>query len=341
MDMPRYEPSIADFLDRVTVIYGKTNSGKSTIVKDILYMLRDKFPMVLIVCPTEPSNHAYSSTVSPVFIRTDLSSTRSEKLTILDDISELQEMRTSIYEKASNIRVLRSLYAMRPSERRDRQLEEARKKMSTMLSGTDDPAVREKLEKSFDAMFVQVYKAHINQNKAAYVRMSLNEDQRYAVRYNDLDPRILLIMDDCAADLKAFHNKPIFKKIFYQGRHINITTIICCQDDTDLPAALRKNVTISIFTKPTVLTGYFEKKANGYTKQTQKRVMEIANKAFIGHAKVIYIEADKASKYFYSYTATPRSFVFGSPFLHSLCERVKSSGNHIDKTNPFYETFKL
>ncbi len=341
MELPSYDFKVSDFLDRITVIYGKTNSGKSTIVKDILYRMKDWFPLVFIVSPTEPSNHSYSSTVSPLLIRTDFSSTISDKKSLLDDLLELQEMKTKMYEKASALPLLKQIYDMHPKPEMTKRIAQATEKANTMIDGSKDEGTKERVRGSLNAMLIQLYKAHIVMNKRVYKRMTLDEDQKYAVKYADLNPRVLLIMDDCAADLKQFWNKTVFRKIFYQGRHSNISALICCQDDTDLPAPLRKNVTSSIFTRDTVFVGYFEKTANGYSKKTRQKVQEIAAKAFTGHNKVIYIESDKTERFFYTYRAEPRSFVFGTPSLLKLCERAKADRSAIDKSNAFYDIFKL
>ncbi len=341
MELPGYEFKISDFLDRITVIYGKTNSGKSTIVKDILFRMKDWFPLVFIVSPTEPSNHSYSSTVNPLLIRTDFSSTISDKKSLLDDLLELQEMKTKMYEKASNLDLLKRMYEMAPKTEMTERIKQASDKAEVMIEGSRDEGTRERIRGSLNAMLVQLYKAHIVRNKRQYKGMNLSEEEKYVLKYADLNPRVLLIMDDCAADLKQFWNKTVFRKIFYQGRHSNISALICCQDDTDLPAPLRKNVTISIFTRDTVFVGYFEKTANGYSKKTRQKVQEIATKAFTGHNKVIYIESDKTERFFYTYRAEPRSFVFGNPSLLKLCERAKADRSSIDKTNAFYDIFKL
>jgi hypothetical protein len=196
----------------------------------------------------------------------------------------------------------------------------------------------------FNDIYINIYKQHILRNIAYYrsIAASLPQDYQYAINYVDLDPRILIILDDCSADLKPFWKKEVFKRIFYMGRHVNISIVICCQDDTDLPASLRKNVSVSIFTRDTVAKAYFEKAANGYAKATQKLVNEIAKDVFVDNRKLVYLESDPNKKYFYAFTAIQHSpFKYGSKVLDELCERVRNNGSNIDKSNPFYKRFKI
>ena len=45
-------------------------------------------------------------------------------------------------------------------------------------------------------------------------KKSLSEDERYSLYYLHFNPRMLLIFDDCAAQLKPFFTKEIFRLLF-------------------------------------------------------------------------------------------------------------------------------
>jgi hypothetical protein len=97
-------------------------------------------------------------------------------------------------------------------------------------------------------------------------RNDLSEDERCCLQHLHFNPRLLLIFDDCAAQLKPFFNKDVFRLLFYQNRHSFITVVLCCQDDTDLPANLRKNAFLSFFTEPVICTANFGRQANQFSK---------------------------------------------------------------------------
>ena len=53
--------------DKVVVMLGKRGTGKSWLVKDMLYYHRD-IPVGTVISGTEGANHFYSNIVPPVFI---------------------------------------------------------------------------------------------------------------------------------------------------------------------------------------------------------------------------------------------------------------------------------
>jgi hypothetical protein len=57
--------SIAD--DKIIVLIGKRYTGKSFLVKDILYHKRN-FPIGTVISPTENSNHFFGNMIPPIFI---------------------------------------------------------------------------------------------------------------------------------------------------------------------------------------------------------------------------------------------------------------------------------
>jgi hypothetical protein len=63
---------------KVVAIYGKRQSGKSTLVKDILQHV-GSIPTGTIICPSEKANEFYSTIIPPVAIHTEYSKTVLDK----------------------------------------------------------------------------------------------------------------------------------------------------------------------------------------------------------------------------------------------------------------------
>jgi hypothetical protein len=53
--------------DKIVVLIGKRGTGKTELLKDILYFKRD-FPIGTVINPTESANKSFSSIVPPIFI---------------------------------------------------------------------------------------------------------------------------------------------------------------------------------------------------------------------------------------------------------------------------------
>lgn len=352
------------FIDRTTVINGPTKTGKTVVVKNIMEQTRGHIEQVLLVAPTEPSNQAYKGFVDPSLIHyrlylpdpTDSKDTETKAAArFLETVWKRQEMMAAIYERANSMEALGALYArlthaerkegdkyLASLERKRRRVAENVRRQYGREPGLRDEKLKEADEK-FEKMLVLVYKKFLTPAvDQLWRKKDLSEDEKWSLQYLHFNPRLLLIFDDCAAELKPFFNKEIFRKLFYQNRHVFITVVICCQDDTDLPTNLRKNAFVSIFTEPIVCTSNFDRASNKFPKTTKTYVNEIVPEVFLGLRKLAYIREDDKRQHFYHLTcAYPRPALFGSEALGELCDAVRSEGVAMDTENPFYDKFRV
>ena len=353
------------FIDRTVAIYGPSKTGKTVITKHIMKAVNGHIEQIIIVAPSEPSNRSYEGVVDPPFIhyRLYLADPANPKkddgakgaLRFLEAVWKRQEMMAAIYTRANNAEILAQLYGRLPKEvraeglrhievinaKRGRVIERVRKQFAAE-PGRREEKVKEVNEK-FKKMLVLLYKKYIAPlYEELWESDDLSEDERYSLYYLTFNPRLLLIFDDCAAQLKPFFNKDIFRLLFYQNRHSYITVVLCCQDDTDLPTNLRKNAFLSFFTEPIVCMSNFERASNKFPKPTKQYIAEIVGDVFKGHRKMAYIREDDRRQHFYHVQFPyPKPFRFGSSASHELCDSVQSAGVSMDKENPFYDRFKI
>lgn len=334
--------SPAKLLDKTIVIYGKSNSGKTVLVKNMLKMLKDYIPVPLIISPTEPSNRAYENFVDKTLIHYDLNVEKGEE-NLLEKVWEWQSMRACIYNKVNRMEIIRSLYNRVRSDEVDKVIRKIEEKKRSAIVTTAF-AKHDEVARTYDELITKFLQKHIHhkQHILESYRNTLNEDELYSLTYINMNPRIILIFDDCAAELRQYFNKPIFRKIFYQSRHSYITSIFCNQDDTDLPANLRKNVAVNIFTQPAIAKANFERGSNKYSKDIIIRANNIYQEIFVGYRKMVYIDNDASRNFFYHITAKiVEPFKFGSGALKQVCTAVTAKEGTIDKQNKYYGMFKI
>lgn len=358
--IPELNISPKSYIDKTIVIYGPTKTGKTVITKNIMKYLSDYIDQILIISPTEPSNKSYEGFVDPPLIHYKIYNSDDSKndwkiqaFNFLESIWKRQEMMASIYTNTNKLENLKALFKYVVPHIKDEANQNINNVKSKLKNAkiqinkkyTEDGIREENIKKInniFTDVIIQIYKKYIYIDYKNIWESDLTDDERYTLQYIYFNPRLLLIFDDCAAQLKPFFSKEIFRKLFYQNRHSYITLILCCQDDTDLPANLRKNAFINFYTEPVVCLSNFERSSNKYSKNIKQYINDIISVIFKGHRKLAYIREDDKNINFYHITFNyPNPFKFGSKALQELCNIVQTKDMIMDKENPYYNLFKL
>lgn len=364
--VPELKLSVKNLLDSVITLYGPTKSGKSVFVKHIMKTLQPHIDQLLIVSRSEPTNQDYQDYAPLQVIHTNLyldATQGGKKVTpaqgarmFLQAIWDRQEVMAATYKQANRPKILRRLYLRLRHKDRAKSESQFRR-----LAKTKERAIREvkikfadepdtcrdqlkKLTKRITQMLCLLYKKFLFPFREYLWGLSdLSEEERHALHYFDFNPRLLLIFDDCAAALKPLWKDQLFTDLFYQGRHKFLTTVMCFQDDTNLPADLRKNSLLSVFMTPQVFTANFNRVSNYYSKEDKKYAEQIAPDIY-SHKfrKIVYLRDDGTGQHFYHAIAPyPAPFRFGSDALLELCQKVGRSGISVDTNNPYYKQFQV
>ena len=366
--IPEYEWNVGAFLNRTTVVYGPSMSGKTQCLKTIMKILKPHIDQILIFSPTNSQNHSFDGFVDPTLIHDriyleDPNGKKSDNSPLncavrhLELIWERQVMLSDVYQQTTKIETLDALYHRLPGDARTKikkYVEESNKSKEGIITVIKhqyqyEPTLRsqmiENIEDKFKNLIIQIYVKYIKDNYKSLIKINdLNENEKYALTYISINPKIMIIFDDCAADYEQLFKKDIMKRYFYNNRHNNVTVLISCQGDRDIPPALRKNTFISIYTDEVTCTNGFNDPSNKYSKDIKKYVQEASATIFSQqHRKLVYIRDDPTKQKFYWIKAEYpiKMFRFGSNALHELCNIVRNDKKQVDKTNTFYEHFKV
>jgi hypothetical protein len=331
-----------DIMDRTFMLYGPSNSGKTMITKHLLDQLKGEVDQVVVVSPTEKSNQSYANYVPQPLIhyefsapdpknpRKRLTGTKGAEV-FLQTIWDRQQMLLDTYNRANDSAVLLSLYGRTGAE--------LRAEAGPILEGIQ--ALRAKSEKALQKKCQDKGELTKRLDEAKFTTA-----EQWSLSYLDLKPGLVLVLDDCAADIKSIFKKPEMRRYFYQNRHYKVTVIMSFQDDTDLDANLRKNAFYSIFCTDVVCQSYFTRTANGFAREVKKEVEEITPLIYDakgGHKyrKLVFVRDDPKGVKFYHFTAPqPKEQFFGSPAVLELCHAMKSPDSHLNSENPFYRNFQ-
>jgi len=128
----------------------------------------------------------------------------------------------------------------------------------TCISPTDDfnltfrPHVPSRF--IFDTYTPETIKNFLTRQKVYSKKKKMAESGHGDPRMKNIDPRGVLIMDDCLADSKEWVKDSSIRWIFMNGRHANITLILTMQYQVGIPPGLRVNIDYCFICKETKRT---------------------------------------------------------------------------------------
>ena len=329
--LPPFELSINDVLNKSIVLYGSRGSGKSVICKDIMYKLKNDVPTVIVFNSTELSNSYFSNLVSQPFLYDKI------ELNVLESIWKRQEHITEIHKKINDVNILRNIIiklnmsaAIDIIDNIDKNKEQYADKMQKKIESDNTFLVEiNKLNDKFKDVklvilkqIIKHVKKKIKENKID--KNNLSQEDIDVIKFIDVNPNILLIFDDCAAELKKHNKSDTLRKLFYQSRHVNITFIITAQDEIDLDASLRKNANITVLCDSNCCNGFFERSSNAFGKKFKQITREISEIIYNNdhkNTKLIY-NKDGDAKLLWYIATVQNDFIFGSKYTLEYAKKI-------------------
>lgn len=323
------------FLDKSTILYGEQKTGKSTIIIDILYHLKPHIDQIIVICPTDRVNHTYSGTsrADRVVPLPCIHYTITDKL--LTDIWARQEALSAVYNRANKPDVIRSLMNrlnLVEVETAVEKVRESRERFEAEIRAqyTDEEVIKNKLadmEDDYNRLVTMIYKHHIGRYRSKLAsEPDLTPDERFTLKYLNINPRLVLIFDDCTDLLWKFRTHPVMQKIAYQARWSYITTLIACHTDKSLDPAFKKCAFNSFFTEDSCARAYYNRSSNDFDATFKAKARAAMAAAFTPankHQKLVWVREDKS---FYKFTAVKHdNFTFGSNLLWDFFEPIESN----------------
>lgn len=343
------------FINKSTVFYGGSGTGKTFLITDFLYLLKRVFYAVIVFAPTNKDNKSYDKKIPDSFIHEtmDIENLRS--------MFKHQSQKTAAYSAANEIDNLESLFFKVASVEENRKMAEIRGEMKIKLQKNkrlpseerEDP---DDIKKYFDNVCAALCKRVIRANKASLRRMSasgkLTKLEKNTLENHDINPKMLVIFDDAIMELVEVLKEgkktkdDVLKNFFFKGRHKNMTFFYAMQDDTKMGPDIRKNVHISVFTDSASIRSYFMKGNTGHGEIRKKQADVIARELLDEdenaptrakkNEKVIFIK-DMPNPWYYYKAKRRGNFKAGSKIFHDIGERIKKEDCELDDNNVFYK----
>lgn len=341
------------FLKKTIVLFGPTNTGKTFIIKHILKLLNEHVPMCLAFVPTDnpEGEDSYNKIINPRCVIRNLN-TAVERLRIL--FARQSQGRETV-SKINNLPLLKKLYERNRVDKTDvfiRQINSAADSGKDIImrdsfkSSDEKMSEIKEIEKIRNNKLIKQYKENILRFQSTLIKEHndktnvLNENEMFIVKYINYNNNIVVIFDDCMAEINKWGKDDEIKQIFFQGRHIGITTLFVMHSDKGFPPDLRNNAFINIFTSPTVAVNYFRTKNNGISNELSKKLEKIIAKLFkksqdphspSNHKKLVFIPLDAEQQIQYIIAKNHQDFKFGCKGLDKLTDAMKEHEDKSDK----------
>jgi hypothetical protein len=323
------------FFNKSTICYGASGSGKSTVIREILYLLKDHIPKIVCFAPTNDVNETYTGVAPPRSIFKKITKDRIERIwdsqgkkaelyTIVNKIENMAKlteyMKDIVTLRPYYDRALQTIYRINQNEKSSIEIIEN----NTQIEFADAKQQIAKKKEQARRFRAETYKNVLLQNRTEIMPHIMNEDDQKLLKYLDLDPHLLITFDDCMDELakicKSYgkETEPVINLFFTQGRWRYITVIVASQLDTKIISVIRSNAFVSIFTEPECCTHFMENKTNSFSKEKKKRAELVRDSIFstrgneTNYKKFVYIRgADIHNCFSYTIANIYDNFKFG------------------------------
>jgi hypothetical protein len=350
--IPKYDKSIYNFLNKSSVFYGPSDTGKTVLINDFMYRMKHLFPRVVVFAPTNHEKHDYDGIVPTGLI--------FEEFT-LENIKELYEQQraaASVYNNANDLKVLHGLFKKVATRKSTHHLEELLKMKKRALidvekNSKDVAELKKKRGEVKDLIksrLIDFYKSVIKPHKEKFVNnKNLNAREKLAIKFLDYNPHILVIFDDAQEEIKAFiregkkNNDNVIKNFFFKGRHAKITHFYAFQDDSGIDPDIRKNAFNSFFTHPSTAIHFFNTASNGFSPYDKKKAATCLEEIFSEEnderfCKLVYTRGGK-NMFQYTIADVHDDFKMCSKLVRKYASMVARDESEIDVSNPHMSSF--
>lgn len=325
------------YLDKTTLLYGVTGTGKSTILGELMAILNQAIPNIVAVAPTDVANEFYTSKLPSGSIK--IITDPKKAMHILRKIILRQKDITQLCAQGKNLKVTKSVFDIPGVASAVDLLKEEKiiEIAAATLAIAEGGSAEERAEKiqmiqtKRDASLLALYRQVIR-DKRTFLRSrfaDMTNPQIAAVDYLDVNPRLLLIFDDCAQHFKTWKKDPILSELFFMGRQWFISCIVTTQDDKVIESELRKNSMVSIFTSEQAATANFTRASNHYSKDVQAKAREYIRAVFAplpggkkNFRKLVYVR-DTPDPFSFTVAGIYPGFLWYNPRLWMLNLRIE------------------
>ena len=341
-----------NYLDRTTINYGASGTGKSYLIREQCFLLKDFMERIIVFTTTNDVNKTFDKIAPKIMINNkptaeklikiyNANADRARLYTMVHSSTDLAMVvnkmneypHLSIIYNSVSIAINEATRATETfiqriklsNEPYDKQMQECNR-------------ANEILEKRKTEIYRRTIRAHKN---ALYDICSSKENTHLKVLIDNLDinPRLLVIFDDCLEELHEIAKRKqkgsdgsdenIVDKFFSRGRWAFMTIIIGAQNDAKITPHMRRSAFLSIFTEHECAIHFMNSKVNSLSKPKKDRMAQACTAVFDtsknNYKKLVYCRLNTSieTAFMYAIAGTYPDFRVGSDAFWAYCDAVQ------------------
>ena len=269
-DFNTIEMKAEDFIDKTTILYGISGTGKSSIIKHVLFLLRGIIPNILAFSQSEVVNRTYSRKMIPrAFVHDNVTAE------VIMAMQARQVRARQVYDQVNNISVLRSLLDRIMTSQADATLAQIEHVYEETVR--ESGGATEEMELAYIDSKISVMRALIKPRLEELQRVrNLSESERFTIKMFDFNPRITIIFDDCSTDIANLKSCAEVLEQVFRGRHLFCTVLMAVHGISLILPMMRIGVGNTFFTDPQTARQFAENKSNALNKQKRDEMIRYA-----------------------------------------------------------------
>ena len=205
-EIPLFSKDYTYFLNKSIILYGSSGSGKSMIMRDILYILKDHIPNILVIAPTNHLNNSFDDIIPPQLIFPDVTEELIQNIfkrqktvvklyNMVNDYQRLENIYNKLAQPSDNsikYKIINSYSTIKHKYQENRDLNHVEKKIK--LKELDD--LHKKSLTEFYKRVINRYRQMIITN--SNIHNKFDDIEFKIIKCININPNFLLILDDCA-----------------------------------------------------------------------------------------------------------------------------------------------
>jgi len=304
-----------NYLNKSIVLYGLSGTGKTSIILDILYILRNHISFPFIITKSQASaDRNFGRRIPRGCIKCNMSKDwletfivkQTERAKIYDEVNKIDNLKRVFDMIDNNTAAVLETQVINDAESRIQAIE-----LNSSLSFPKKNSLVKGIKKARDEALIVLYKKFIRAYRVELesVRPEMSREAQLVVKFLDFMPHALLVFDDCAFMIKIWVKESTsIKDLFYQGRNYYTTVLLGTQADKELDPEIRKSAYVSIFTTVQDVISAFSKASNAFPDRDRKRALQCANAVFMpdgvmstdNYQKMVYVRHDITNPFRYT-----------------------------------------